>query len=173
MWRLRSAFTLVELLIVIVLVGLAASIVTVQMHGSTDRARLRAATLRIEQSLRLVRHRAMTHHEPVWLVFQLGRSRCRLAFAEQPQGEPSVWHTLDGVIIKRAAVRRQGASSSKQEEFTIRITPTGASLPWALELWASSARRVVWTDGISGRLGFVDDIGLPELRWGNLAERGQ
>ncbi len=169
----RPAFTLVELLVVVVLVGLAASVVTVQLRGSTDRARLRAATLRIEQTLRLARHRAMTHHESLWLVFRLDSDRYCLAFAEQGKDGSNAWHTLDNVSVRRAAVQGQEASASGQEEFAIRITPTGASLPWALELWTSSARRVVWTDGISGRLGFVDDVGLHELRWEDSMERAE
>jgi type II secretion system protein H len=168
----NGAFTLVELLVVVVLVGIAASVVTLQLHGSTDRARLRAATIQLEQALRLARHRAMTRHETVWLVFEVGGGRYRLVFARQEQDTTGVWHTLDSVSIKRAAVRGEAAPSTRQDEFAIRVTPTGASLPWALELWTRSARRVVWTDGISGRLGFVDEIGLHELRWGEETEHG-
>jgi len=164
-WETCAAFTLLELLVVLALIGLAASVVSVHLHGATDAARLRAATLQIEQTLHLARQRALMRHETVSLVFEIGGARCRLVFGDQAENRDGAWHTAEGVTVRSAAFRGQGAVSAEGEEFAVRLTPTGASLPWAVELWTHKMRRIAWTDGISGRLGCVDGIGLHEFRW--------
>jgi general secretion pathway protein H len=161
----QSGFTLLELLVVVVLLGLAASTLGLRLNGTTARARLRAATVRIEQAQRLARHRATTRRQSVWLVFQPGSGRFRMAAGAQSDEERSVWQTLDHVTVVRAALRDQPSGASSVESFVVRITPSGASLPWALELRSATARRVVWSDGVTGRVRHADDIGLDALRW--------
>ncbi len=175
----RRALTLIELLVVLVLIGLLAGGLTLRLGGSTERARLRAATLQIEQTLRLARHHARTRRQPVWLRFELGGGRYRwetAASAQRPGVHP--WKSLDHVVIERAALRhnaaeeagtagdvRWNASTTALETFVVRITPRGASLPWTLQLRSGTTRRIIWSDGITGRLGFQDGLELTSFQW--------
>jgi len=161
----RKAFTLLELMVVVVLVGLAATIVAVQLRGASDQARLRAAALTIGQNLRLARYRAMTRHAPTWLAFRIGSDRMRLVFASNDEHASGAWHSLDGVTIARATLRGGRPRTGAEDAFAVRLTPSGASLPWALELRLGSHARVVWSDGVSGRLEVVEDTSLAEFTW--------
>ena len=161
-----EALTLIELLVALVLIGMAATIVTINLQGSTDKARLRAATLEIEQTLRLARHTAQRHHQPVWLIFEPERSRYRLEFLEPTNAESSAWRALDGLRIQRVAyAATEPALAGSTNPFVVRITPSGVTLPWALELWGRDSRRVVWSDGVSPTLAWVDEIGIADLKW--------
>lgn len=142
------AFTLLELLAVVVLLGLAAGGVALHLHGVTAEARLRAATVELEQALRRARHQALTRHRPVWVELQPGTGvyRTTTGAADGP------WQTLQGVIIERAAFQAQGFPVPPRDDaFAVRITPAGASLPWGVALRAGSAHRVLWTDGLTAR----------------------
>ncbi len=78
------------------LIGLAAATVSVRMAGATDRARLRAATLQLEQAVRLARHRALSRRQPVWLELQMKPAgyRIRTSPAQAPP-----WRWLAGVRL--------------------------------------------------------------------------
>jgi type II secretion system protein H len=168
----RRAFTLIELLVVVTLLGLAAALVTLRLGGSTDQAQLRAATVEIEQALRLARHRARTRHQPVWLLFRPGTGHYRIVLRPTQDVAHARWRTLDGVTITRIAacdlVDRVGSTGnaplSRDGVFALRVTPTGAMLPWALEIRAAAARRVLWTDGVTGRMSHEDGVGLEAYR---------
>jgi len=157
-----------ELLIVVVLLGLAATTVAVELDSTTDTARLRAATTELEQTLRLARHQAGKTHRPSWLQLELGTGHYRLVLAAQKQTHDFPWHTLEGVTVARAAIGRRSAEAptptptNRETIFTIRVSPTGATLPWAVGLHAGGAKRVVWSDGITGRLAYRDGIALTE-----------
>lgn len=156
-----GALTLIELLVVVTLVGVAAATVTVRLGSATDRARLRAATLQLEQAVRLARHRALTRRQPVWLELQMKPAgyRIRTSPAETPP-----WRWLEGVRLAATGPRSgRPAASRAADQFTIRLTPSGAWLPWALEMQAGNARRVIWSDGAIARIEHRDDIGLAEL----------
>lgn len=168
----RPAFTLVELLVVVVLVGLLATTVTVRLQGATDDARLRAAAVQIEQTLRAARHRARTFRETTWLLFQSGSPRYRLIYGAHRDVQEGGWQSLDGVTIARVAALSStpstddsNSSIANKDAFALRITPTGATLPWALEIHAGTSRCVLWTDGVSGRLRRRDDVELDALPW--------
>ena len=153
--------TLVELLVVAVLVGLVAAGAAVSVAGSTDRARLRAATVELEQTLRQARHRARSHRQSVWLGLECGSARYRMML-DGKEGSP--WRSLHGVRVVAGGVRGE-EPSRLDEKLTIRITPAGASLPFALGMQTEHARRVVWTDGVTGRMHHVDGVGLDEFSW--------
>ena len=158
--RRRHAFTLTELVVVVTLLGIVAVTVSVRLAPATDRARLRGATLTIEQTLKLARHRAMTKHQPVWIEFRPdGTYRTRFApHAGQPNAP---WRSLANVRIQATNPRRRHAG----QPTTIRLTPSGASLRWALELRSGLATRVVWSEGVHGRVKYRDDIGLDAFTW--------
>jgi Tfp pilus assembly protein FimT len=156
--------TLVELLVVVALLGLAAAGVTMSQRGATDAARLRAATLEIEQTLRLARHLATTQRRPVWVCLRGGSPAQRAPGAAAAPPAGTLAKTLDGVTLAGATVR--GAEHTESgNTLTIRVTPSGATLPWALELHAERAKRVVWTDGVTARVRWQDDLTLDRFHW--------
>lgn len=160
----RRAFTLLELMVVVVLLGLAATIVTFGLAGTTEPARLRAATLELEQTLRLARYRAQTRHQVTGIVFQPGSARYRLQEVRAADADDAPWRALDAVTIV-AGLHPGGAVTRAGAEFAVRLTPAGVGLPWALELQAGRLRRVIWSRGIGGELAVQDGIGLAEFRW--------
>lgn len=161
------AFTLLELMVVVVLLGLAAAIVTVRLDGMSNSSRLNGAALRIEQSLRLTCMRAQSGHEPAWMAFAVGSDRYRLGGAADqsaPQSRQGVWHAVGGVVIAAGQLGDQRAAPIRTGEFVVQVTPSGATLPWALELSAGPSRCVAWTDGFSGRVQHQDGS-LDQFRW--------
>jgi prepilin-type N-terminal cleavage/methylation domain-containing protein len=151
--------TLVELLVVLVLVGLAASTVSVQLLGTTTEARLHAAQTRVDQAFRLARSQAALRHRPVWVCFELGGSR--IGVSNNPESVP--WQSLDSVTIVRGAFAEEPVSSS--DLLRVRVGPTGMTFPWAVELESSSARRTIWSDGGPGALHAGHGVQIEELRW--------
>lgn len=67
--RTKAAFTLVELLIVIVILGAMAAIVAPSLSTGSDYARLRSATRGVVQLSRYAKTMALLHQRPVDLVF--------------------------------------------------------------------------------------------------------
>ncbi|MFA7172549.1 MAG: prepilin-type N-terminal cleavage/methylation domain-containing protein [Kiritimatiellia bacterium] len=67
--RTKAAFTLVELLIVIVILGAMAAIVGHSLSTGSDYARLRTATRGVVQLSRYTKTMALLHQRPVDLVF--------------------------------------------------------------------------------------------------------
>jgi type II secretory pathway pseudopilin PulG len=148
--RCRASFTLLELLIAVLLIAIAATLVGVRLEGSTDSARLRAAAMEIQQSLKLARQESRTRHRAVDLVFSVGASRYRMTRAPDDAGTSRELH---GTVIERVSI--EGAAPASSDEFRIRMSVSGASLPFQLELRAGSQRRVFRFDGISG--GFTEE----------------
>ncbi|MDD2597848.1 MAG: type II secretion system protein [Kiritimatiellae bacterium] len=67
--RTKAAFTLVELLIVIVILGAMAAVVVPTLATGSDYARLRTATRGVVQLSRYAKTMALLHQRPVDLVF--------------------------------------------------------------------------------------------------------
>lgn len=147
--RSHRALTLVELLVVVLLLGVAASVVGVSWRGSTDAARLRAATIELEQAVRTVSRHARLHRQPATLALALGTGRYRLEWSTA--ADPG-WRTLRGVTLESPDSAAPPAGAVQR----IRIGAAGAALPWKIALRAGQQRRVVVSDGIRARLSTMD-----------------
>jgi type II secretory pathway pseudopilin PulG len=167
----RWALTLIELMVVLVLLGVAATVVTVELLGTTQGGRLHSATVQIEQVLRLARHQTARSHRPTWLKFERGSRRYRVLFSSRTGSQPGNWHVLQGVVIAGGGFPKVPAAESAADQpdqdhaFTVRIGSGGSSLPFALELQAGAARRVLWTDGVTGQVRFRDGVHLGDFNW--------
>jgi len=157
------AFTLVETLAVLVLLGIAATLVLLRLPGSDDGPRLRAAAQTLEQTFQLVRNQARTRRQTMMLELEPGTNRYRWL---EPSGicERTPWRQLDGVDID-AARSVSGAPVRGAAVFTIRIGPTGACPPWAARLRRGAAGRLIWCEGITGVVHTVDSSGTTLDRW--------
>ncbi len=141
--RSNSGFTLIELMVALLLLGLAATLVATRIGAGTGAVRLRAARVTLEQALRLARHEARVKHAPRWLVFEVGTGR----YAVMRNAEPPVWRSLGAVEI--TAVRIGSGSSAAPQ---IKVGATGASPPWAIELRAGGQTLALWNDGVTDTL---------------------
>lgn len=148
--RFQLAFTLIEIMAVVVLVGIAATIVTLRLEGMSTRARLETAATQVEQTMRLAVHEARTRKRPVTLAIDAGIPRLRL---ERGGREPidGGWRALEGVTIRD--VRMGGQTSRGTDGIArVRITATGVSLPWSLTLRAGELELGLLADGVTGKL---------------------
>ncbi|MCA9243878.1 MAG: prepilin-type N-terminal cleavage/methylation domain-containing protein [Phycisphaerales bacterium] len=135
----NSGFTLLELLVALTLLAIAATLIAPRLAGSTASARLRGAAVTLEQALRQARFEARTTHAARWLMlepqrFAIGRGQAAVN-----------WRPIGNVEIVGARVggARVGA---------IRLAPSGASAPWAIELRTEGQTRVLWNDGVTAEL---------------------
>jgi general secretion pathway protein H len=155
-WSSRG-LTLVELLVVLALLGLAATSVALKLGPTTRAARLRSATLQIEQLLRLARHQAVATHQRVDVQFECGGQRFRVVDGRQV----GPWHVLDGVTVSGARLAERAMQPGL---LAVPVVPGGVVVPFALELQAGAALRVVWNTALPGRLQFQDDVKLAAWR---------
>src|SRR5512139_3106251 len=123
----RCGFTLVELLCVTALMAVAAAIVTVRLAGSTGQARLRAARLESESTLRRARQFTASRHRPAWLEIDCEQRRIRAAFAK-PEGIVGTWKSLDRVRVTDVEIGDSVVRAG--EPVRIRVTTAGITLPW-------------------------------------------
>lgn len=155
----RAGFTLIELMVVVVILGIAAATVSLKLTGSTQRARLRSAAVKIEQVLRQARHQAVMRHEPVWIVVE----PTRIAMQEPQRDHHGAWHGLDARVA-RAMHRDAAAVDPAVRRFTLHLTPSGATLPWAMELNLGELRQSIWSDGVTGSVQRAEG-GLNQIHW--------
>ncbi|MEW6252157.1 MAG: prepilin-type N-terminal cleavage/methylation domain-containing protein [Planctomycetota bacterium] len=155
---MTRGLTLVELLVAVLLLGAAAGGVALGVRGTTDPARLRSATLELEQALRLGRQWTARRHAPAWVQMERGTGRYRLV-----TDAAGAWHVLPEVSFTQAGPLNTEPASGPL--CVLRIAPTGATLPWAAELRCGTRRRIVWSDGITGQLRHSDDVRWEDEPW--------
>ncbi|QBG46189.1 prepilin-type N-terminal cleavage/methylation domain-containing protein [Verrucomicrobia bacterium S94] len=65
----KNAFTLAELLVVIMIIGILSVITLPMLSGITGQSRLEAAANALHSAAKLARQHAVTHKEPTYLIF--------------------------------------------------------------------------------------------------------
>lgn len=151
------ALTLIELMVVIVLLGLLAGLVSVRLDSATDAAQLRAATLTLENALREARQLAAARHAPALLRIERAPPRVRVECGARAGG----WTPLAPCRI--AAYARLGDSPSSDATFTARVLTSGFCAPWAIELQRGRRTRVVWTQAVAPEVLAREDATVARL----------
>ena len=91
----RAGFTLIELMLVVVIVGIASAVVLPRFVHSFKGARLRTAARIVSMSSRYARSTAVLHQQDMALIFYPGRNEVELVSFGQFAGAPERDRFLD------------------------------------------------------------------------------
>jgi type II secretion system protein H len=155
--RRRGAFTLIELIVVVALAAIMATLVTVSLAGNLRAARVQDAAQSIATSDRLAREYARHFDRPVRLVFDLSQSTLtREAAAEgNDSSQNSTLHLPSGLRIARLVTATTDTSSGR---VTIPCSVAGQTPSYALLLTSGRGEKH-WTitAGLTGQTSSVSD----------------
>jgi len=156
----RTAFTLVELMVVATLLALAVGVATVNFHGMSDAARLSAAATQIGSLYRVASSSAKRSGLPRMLRF--GSHECLLAQSVRQEGE---WTWSEGAAI--ALVSRVGIVDVRSGTPDEKTTSDGP--PWLVMLTPGGIQNdlvlfLALPSGARGRLQVDGYTGFEELR---------
>lgn len=151
-----QALTLVELLVVVVLLGVAASLAAVRMDGFTQHGRLRAALARVEAAHGLARLEALGSGQPRRIAYAVGGTTCAL---ERPGPVNDGWGWVAGscltfgygVRIERVWVAGQLEATGPPDTGAVCVRSDGTSPSYAVVVSAGAGYAAAVIDGASGR----------------------
>lgn len=112
---MRRGFTLVELLVVLVIIGVMAAMIVPAFSSGSDAARVRTASRGVMQLSRYARTMALLHQTPVDVVFTAGGG-VRVSDAGGGSAQGLVSAKSFGVTNAAAAAEEAAAQSSAAEE---------------------------------------------------------
>jgi type II secretion system protein H len=143
--RTRGGFSLVELMVVIVLIGIMAALIVPEMNGSYEDALLRATSRRLVDVFHLAYSRAVSLNQPHRVRFDRMRGRYLIEKAapaagngsgfvpapEIPDGEGSLDPRISFEFRKQdeapTTVPDQGTAAASQEDSEVRNKDEGIS----------------------------------------------
>lgn len=167
MRRRRAGFTLIELVLVVIIVGLMALLAATRMEFLVPKYRLRGAAREVASTFKQARGKAVGSGKDVYVEFDLSQSRYWLlvAFPRERQAEdapvvyeyqPTFGRTLpDGVqfvdVLQGAAVRdAEGVAR-------VRVSPFGGSDHVIVNLRNEEGREIsLKANGFTGSVTFTD-----------------
>jgi len=103
MSRRRAGFTLLELMVVCVVIGVMTAMILPEMRGTFEEARLRSSGRGLVSVFQLARGRAITTREPHRVRLDLEAHRCHLERRARP-GEPVSGYVPAGVPLGAGGV---------------------------------------------------------------------
>ena len=135
-----SGFTLLEILAVLVLIGIAITVTAFSLDGGLDRARLDASARDIAAALRHTRTRALVEHRPQWFTLDLN------AHTYTSPGR-------DAQAIPRGTVLHVTSAAEDvqhPDEARIRFFPDGSSTGGNIELTRKHREVRIDVDWLTG-----------------------
>ncbi|HEX6614656.1 MAG TPA: GspH/FimT family pseudopilin [Rhodanobacteraceae bacterium] len=136
----QRGFTLLEVLAVLVLIGIAITVTAFSLDGGLDRARLDASARDIAAALRHTRTRALVEHRPQWFTLDLN-ARTFASPGRDPQALPG--GTTLHVTSAAEDVQHPG-------EARIRFFPDGSSTGGNIELVRKHREVRIDVDWLTG-----------------------
>lgn len=144
-----SGFTLLELLVVVAILSVAAALVLPAALGGSETIRLRKEAGRVAALLRQARHHAVAQRRPVSVTLDRARYRVTLEHGDARRGVSEV--VLD------PAHRLQVVAGGDRVTFSSR--GLARETEWSLETGAGRA-LIIRVEGVTGRV----SVAAPERR---------
>lgn len=157
--RPRAGFTLIEVLAVTILMACTVAMVTVNMRGVSDAARLDAALAQLASFDALVRTQALADGTPRMLSLERDASaltvrRLQISEPEMPWSEPSTLRWVSGVTVQACSpqltISGDEYSSSDAEACSIRVFGDGTTANYAVRLGTGELDRILVVNGATG-----------------------
>jgi type II secretion system protein H len=130
--RTKSGFTLIEVLIVIAIIGLAAGVATPHAQSLRRRAAVRATAAQIRSMFRAARSRAITRSANAGVRFTQSASDWQFAIYDDGDGDGIRTDDINAGIDRRVAKARnvspEPALASVALPAVVTIDPDGASI---------------------------------------------
>ena len=138
----QGGFTLLEMLVVLVIAGLALSVVAFRGPRNSAALDLKGTAAEVAQSLRLARSRAVAANHTVGVTFDVGAHLMRL--------DGAAAHTLPAAIALAVTATQDNAAGTRLA--AIRFAPDGSSSGGRVELTGNGRRVEVGVDWLTGRV---------------------
>jgi prepilin-type N-terminal cleavage/methylation domain-containing protein len=128
--RDRSAFTLIELMAVLVLVGLVSATAMVRFGATTHKAQFEYSLERVMATDRLLRTHSLTCGQPGHLEFEIGTGRLERAFGAKRDAASAVELGSPMRVTRFLAARRHAERGMVEVDYD----PYGCTETFAIEI---------------------------------------
>ncbi len=159
-WREAAAFSLIELTVVLLLLGIAAAVVTLRLAGPTARVNMRDAADRIARFDHASRAWAREHDVALRVAVDLGANEIRRTTADGGEDARDLGGPLElpaGWRIGRLLI---GGEAAAGESASIAVSRLGLTPSYAMLLEGPGGRRQwVLLTGLGGEMALPDDEG--------------
>ncbi|MEM6689186.1 MAG: type II secretion system protein [Planctomycetota bacterium] len=146
------AFTLIEMIVVLVILAIISTGVFLSIAGSSDRYKLQLAADMVVQLDSKARNIAASTERPVQIVYRPRSETIEIKIVDGNTGAEQIVESRKipaNVDVSRLFLR--GAARSFRDRQLIEISPLGQSIDYALELKTKSLDRVLAMMGGSGQ----------------------
>ncbi|MEO6968816.1 MAG: GspH/FimT family pseudopilin [Rhodanobacteraceae bacterium] len=145
--KFSSGFTLLEILAVLALIGLALAVTAFSLDGGLDRAKLDASAREVTAALRHTRTRAMVEHRAQWFTLDLNQ-RSYASAGRDPKTFPA--QTALHVTSAAEDVQHPGIAR-------IRFFPDGSSTGGNIELRRKQREVRIDVDWLTGAVAMSEE----------------
>lgn len=142
----QRGFSLLEIVVVIVLIAIMATVIAMSVTGGLDSARVRSASRDVAAALRYTRGQAIVHHEQRTLAFNVDERSYRM-----PDKEPV--QLPRGMEMELLTAQSEMLSDGEGQ---IRFYPDGSSGGGRVTLIRGEARWEIEVEWLTGKVRLLD-----------------